>query len=132
MNSSAHLPVLRICPYLHRNKQRYRISSVIRRRCFLPKQSQKSRSVLQDESRSLRLFGKDKTCIIAKFHRTDLVICYHSRERKSLSYSQINQANASIESCICCKIHRITGYRKNSKIWDTSNNCHNCPKTRKV
>ena len=24
------------------------------------------------------------------------------------------------------------GYRKNSKIWDTSNNCHNCPKSRKV
>ena len=25
-----------------------------------------------------------------------------------------------------------TNYRKNSKIWDTSNNCHNCPKNRKV
>ena len=23
-------------------------------------------------------------------------------------------------------------YRKNSKIWDTSKNCHNCPKNRKV
>ena len=23
-------------------------------------------------------------------------------------------------------------YRKNSKIWDTSNSCHNCPKNRKV
>ena len=23
-------------------------------------------------------------------------------------------------------------YRKNFKIWDTSNNCHNCPKNRKV
>ena len=23
-------------------------------------------------------------------------------------------------------------YRKNSKIWDTPNNCHNCPKNRKV
>ena len=23
-------------------------------------------------------------------------------------------------------------YRKHSKIWDTSNNCHNCPKNRKV
>ena len=23
-------------------------------------------------------------------------------------------------------------YRKNSKIWETSNNCHNCPKNRKV
>ena len=26
----------------------------------------------------------------------------------------------------------FTKYRKNSKIWDTSNNCHNCPKNRKV
>ena len=24
------------------------------------------------------------------------------------------------------------GYYKNSKIWDASNNCHNCPKNRKV
>ena len=22
----------------------------------------------------------------------------------------------------------VLRYRKNSKIWDTSNNCHNCPK----
>ena len=26
----------------------------------------------------------------------------------------------------------IWRYRKNSKIWDTSNKCHNCPKNRKV
>ena len=32
---------------------------------------------------------KDKT-IIAKFHKTDLVICSHSREGKTLSYSRIN------------------------------------------
>ena len=25
-----------------------------------------------------------------------------------------------------------TVYHKNSKIWDTSNNCHNCPKNRKA
>ena len=25
-----------------------------------------------------------------------------------------------------------SAYRKNSKIWDTSNNCHNCPKNRNV
>ena len=31
----------------------------------------------------------------------------------------------SVESCDIL-------YRKNSKIWDTSNNCHNCPKNRKV
>ena len=52
----------------------YRISSVIRRIIFLPKQSQRSRSVLKDGSRSLALFRKSKIGIIAKFHRTDLVI----------------------------------------------------------
>ena len=26
----------------------------------------------------------------------------------------------------------IAVYRKNSKIWDTSNNCHNCPKNLKI
>ena len=41
----------------------------------------------QDGSRSLRLFRKGKTGIKAKFHRTDLVICSHSRERKMPSYS---------------------------------------------
>ena len=54
----------------------YRISSVIRQIFFLPKQSQRStgRSVLKDGSRSLGLFGKGKIGIIAKFHRTDLII----------------------------------------------------------
>ena len=33
---------------------------------------------------------KGKTGIIAKFHRTDLVICSHSREGRTPSYSQIN------------------------------------------
>ena len=32
---------------------------------------------------------KGKTSIIAKFHRTDLVTCSHSREGKTLSRSQI-------------------------------------------
>ena len=52
----------------------YRFSSVIRQSYFLPKQSQVSRSILQDGSRSLGLFRKGKIGIIAKFHRTDLVI----------------------------------------------------------
>ena len=30
------------------------------------------------------------------------------------------------------RVHALRSYRKNSKIWDTSNNCHNCPKNRKV
>ena len=46
--------------------------------------------MLSDRSRSLGLFKKDKTCIIAKVHRADLVICSHSRDGKTLSYSQIN------------------------------------------
>ena len=68
----------------------YHISSIIRQKFFLPKQSQRSRSILQDGSRSLRLFRKGKTHIIAKFHKTDLVISSHFRERKTLSYNQIN------------------------------------------
>ena len=35
----------------------------------------------------LDLFKKGKTCIIAKFRRTDLVISSHSREGKTPSYS---------------------------------------------
>ena len=53
---------------------KYRISLVIRWIFILPKQSQRSRSVLKDGSRSLGLFGKGKIGIIAKFHRTDLII----------------------------------------------------------
>ena len=52
----------------------YHISSVIRRIIFLPKQSQRSRSILKDGSRSLGLFGKGKIGITPKFHRTDLII----------------------------------------------------------
>ena len=52
----------------------YRISSVIRQSFFLPKQSQRSRSILQDRSRALGSFRKGKIGIIAKFYRTNLVI----------------------------------------------------------
>ena len=40
--------------------------------------------------------GKVKLAIIAKFHRSDLVICSNSREGKTLSYSQINMVNTFI------------------------------------
>ena len=80
----------------------YHISLVIRWNCFvfflLPKQSQKSRSILQDGSRFLGLFRKGKTFIIAKFHRTNLVICSYSREGKAPSYSQISMVGG-INSC---------------------------------
>ena len=103
----------------------YRISSGIRWRFSLLKQPQKSRSILQDGSRSLRLFRKGKTHIIAKFHWTDLVICNHSGDGKPPSYSWINTvqsaAGAEMESsgylqnwCVCvnatyenffCQVH---------------------------
>ena len=40
------------------------------------------------------LFRTGKTGIISKFYRTDLVICSHSREGKTPSYSQINMVTA--------------------------------------
>ena len=45
---------------------------------------------IYDDSRSLELFRKGKTRIIAKFHRTDIVIRSHYREEKTLSYSPMN------------------------------------------
>ena len=36
------------------------------------------------------LFRNGKTHITAKFHRTDLVICSHNKEGKTLSYNQID------------------------------------------
>ena len=71
----------------------HRIFSAIRQSFFLPKQTQRSRSVLQDRSRSLGLFRKGKIGIIAKFHRTNLVIRSHSRGTKTLSYSLIISQN---------------------------------------
>ena len=35
---------------------------------------------------------------------------------------------ASLESVLII----ITMYRKNSKIWDITNSCHNCPRNRKI
>ena len=81
-------------------------SSIIRRSFFLPKQSQRSRSILQDGSRSLGLFRKVKIGIIAKFHRTDLVICSCSIGTKPPSYSRINTVyvllpifNSPVQKC---------------------------------
>ena len=44
----------------------------------------------------MRLFRKGNIRIIAKFHRTDLVICSHSRERKPPSYSRRNTVGYGI------------------------------------
>ena len=58
----------------------YCISLFIRRSFFLPKHCKKSRFILKDRPRSLELFRKGETCIMAKLHRTDLVICSHSSQ----------------------------------------------------
>ena len=39
----------------------------------------------QNNPNSLGLFRKGKICIVAKFHRADLVICSYSREGKTPS-----------------------------------------------
>ena len=44
----------------------------------------------------MELFRKGKTHIIAKFHRTDFVICCHSGEGKIPSYSRVNTVSASV------------------------------------
>ena len=77
-------------------KIQYRISSVIRQSFFLPKQSQRSRSVLQDGSRSLGSIRKGKIGIIAKFYRTNLFICNHSRGTQNPSYSRINTVDETL------------------------------------
>ena len=47
------------------------------------------------------LFRKGKTGVIAKFFRTDLVICSHSGEGKTQSYSRINTVK-NCKICNCC------------------------------
>ena len=37
----------------------------------------------------------------------------------------------NILRCLKMSTRVYNDYRKNSKIWDTSNNCHNCPKIEK-
>ena len=51
---------------------------------FLHKQSQKYRSVLQDGSRSLGLFRKGKTSIIAKFQETYFFVVISERAKPGL------------------------------------------------
>ena len=59
---------------------KYHISSVIRLSCFPSK-------TIYNGSRSFGLFRKGRVKLVAKLHRTDLVVCRHLRERKTLSYS---------------------------------------------
>ena len=55
--------------------------------------------------RSLGLFTKGKFHIVAKFQRTDLAIYSHSREGKTLSYSQINMVYLFLIRQVSCEIH---------------------------
>ena len=55
-----------------------------------------SKIIIKKSRSILRLFRKGKTRIKAKFHRTDLVICSHSRKGKTSSYSQINTVNRDL------------------------------------
>ena len=85
----------------------YRISSLIRR-CFSP-----SKTI--QKSRSLGLFRKGKTRLTAKLHRTDLIICTHSREGNTLSYSRINTvhicATLGLIPTNVCKISEWSMYK---------------------
>ena len=54
----------------------------MRQTIVLHKQSQKSRSILQDGSRSLGLFRKGRTSIISKFQETDLFFVVISERAK--------------------------------------------------
>ena len=53
------------------------------------------------------LFRKGKTCITAKLHRTDLIICTHSKEGNTMSYSRINTVlqNLRLFSMKFCYYH---------------------------
>ena len=50
------------------------------------------------------LIMKGKSLIVAKFHRTDLVICCHSKGGKTLSYSRINTVVMLHSNGISCAI----------------------------
>ena len=74
-------------------KENYRISVVIRQGFFrLPKQSKKSRPILKDGARSLRLPRKGKIRVVAKFHKTALISVSHSRERKPCQIKSVVSA----------------------------------------
>ena len=51
---------------------------------------------------------------------------------------KVNKVKVSSAASLlgCLRVKQIPfyelSYRKNSKIWDTSNNCHDCPKIGKV
>ena len=67
----------------------------------------------QDPSRSLGLTREGKTGNTAKLHRTDLVICSHSGERKTLSYSwiiwQVRSGHQGVATKYCILYKGVIG-----------------------
>ena len=73
-------------------------------------------------------------------NKTDFLICH--RVWKAVEcQGKIREKSGNFEvddrwqPCITltlCKSSGVLDYPNNSKIWDTSNNCHNCSKNRKV
>ena len=59
--------------------------------------------------------------------------CSHLIHPTPLPFTNLNVLNKlRMKGLVGFRVFMLEGYRKNSKIWDTSNNCHNCPKNRKV
>ena len=68
----------------------YRISLVIRQSfLFLPKHPKNLDPSYKMDLDLKDCLGRVKLVLVAKFHRTDSVICSHSREGKTSSYSQV-------------------------------------------
>ena len=70
------------------------------------------------------LLRKGKTPVEAKFQRTDLAICCHSREGKTPSYSQINTVCYQIVLRVFS--HNLSKYKASSdnmqRIWQVTQN----------
>ena len=64
----------------------YRISLVVRQSFSFQKNPKNLDLSYKMDIDLLRLFWKSKARIIAKFQRTDLVFCSHSRQGKNLSF----------------------------------------------
>ena len=72
--------------------------------------------------------------------KLELGLSYVLRDERyfQMSLFEVSRANCTIISPVVANMYPTEScnanlnYRKNSKIWDTSNNCHNCPKNRKV
>ena len=88
----------------------YHISSVIRQSFPCQNNPKNSRSILYDGCRSLGLFMKGKTHIIANFLWTDLVISSHFREEETPSYTGINTVYYPFYPFLYGAVRQLAGY----------------------